>query len=263
MEYGFKCQLSGSFAENTKCFAPDEFDFIFHCQNVINENKYFSITQKVYASIDSIIRFENLNANDSEKLQIVSLLHKDKISCIHVLWKGDQLKDLNILIDVVVCFDGTYIVKSPRNINVRSRDRITVSHHTEEHEMMRSLPIHIKNGFILAKAVRIASISQPDNLESFGLEEAVNVDDVITSFILKACLYDTNRYQSEFDKSKTSHDVAVMIYEKLKIGLNKKQVYSRHSLEYPVDCTECDLEYGCCKQRKLMLAMVEKISLSG
>ena len=30
-------------------------------------------------------------------------------------------------------------------------------------------------------------------------------------------------------------------------------------LLFPVDCTECDHEYGCCKQRKLMLAMVEKI----
>ena len=44
MECGFKCELSGSFAENTKCFAPDEFDFIFHFQNVINDNKYFSRT---------------------------------------------------------------------------------------------------------------------------------------------------------------------------------------------------------------------------
>ena len=125
--------------------------------------------------------------------------------------------------------------------------------------MMKSLSIHIRNGFILAKAVRIASISQPENLESFGLVEAINVDDVITSFILKAHLFDDVGYKSEFDKSKTSHDVALMIYEHLRTSLKEKLIVSNYAGECPVDCTRCDGEYGCCKQRKLMLAMVEKI----
>ena len=33
MKCGFKCELSGSFAENTKCFAPDEFDFLFYSEH--------------------------------------------------------------------------------------------------------------------------------------------------------------------------------------------------------------------------------------
>ena len=102
-----------------------------------------------------------------------------------MLWKGDHFKDLNILIDVVVCFEDVYnncfIVNSRRNVFAQSQHRIKNSYHTKEHRMMRSLPIHIRNGFILAKAVRIASISQPDNLDLFGLEEALNADDVITS----------------------------------------------------------------------------------
>ena len=138
--------------------------------------------------------------------------------------------------------------------------RIKTSYHTKEHEMMRFLPKHIRNGFILAKAVRIASISQPDNLESFELEETINADDVITSFVLKACFLDRCGHSSDYDESKTSLEVAETIYEQLRNSLNKKLLVSSYTLERPVDCTECDNdEYGCCKQRKLMLAMVEKI----
>ena len=121
---------------------------------------------------------------------------------------------------------------------------------------MRSLPIHIRNGFVLANAVRIASISQPDNLELFGLKEAIKVDDFITSFILRACLF--NEYKMDFEGSITSCDVAVFIYEQLKKLLNKNLILSRCANESPVDCTECNHKYRCCKQRKLMFAMVEK-----
>ena len=76
---------------------------------------------------------------------------------------------------------------------------------------------------------------------------------------MKAFLFDYDGYESEFDTSKTCHDVAVMIYEHLLSSLQNKLVRSRYAVERPVDCTECDHEYGCCKQRKLMLAMVEKI----
>ena len=53
--------------------------------------------------------------------------------------------------------------------------------------------------------------------------------------------------------------MAVMIYEQLRSSLEAKRVYSRYTYEFPVNCNECDYEYGCCKQRKLMLAMVEQI----
>ena len=225
--------------------------------------RFFSISQKVYSAIDSIIRFENHGIESyTEKLKIMSLLHKDKISCIHMLWRSDLFKDIDILIDVVVCFKNEKIVKALRNCTDLSLDRIKDSHHSKEHQLMRSLPVHTRNGFILAKAVRIASIAQPYNIESFGLEEAVNVDDVITSFILKAHVFHEEIFKSDFDKYITPQDVAVAVYEHVKTNLDKKQIsasYASYIKEYPVDCTECDHEYGCCKQRKLMLAMVDKI----
>ena len=130
---------------------------------------------------------------------------------------------------------------------------------------------NIINGYILAKALRIANISQPDNLESFGLEETINVDDVITSFIFKAYLLDKDGHTADFvsryykmGRNVSLYElhpvvVAKLIYEQLRFDLIKKEIISSHTKEWPVDCRVCEHEYGCCKQRKLMLAMVEKI----
>ena len=93
----------------------------------------------------------------------------------------------------------------------------------------------------------------------FELEETIKVDDVITSFILKAYLLDRNERQWNYFQARTLYEVAVTIYEQLLWSLNYKLIISFYASETPVDCTECDHEYGCCKERKLMLAMVEKI----
>ena len=125
--------------------------------------------------------------------------------------------------------------------------------------MIRNLPKHVTNGLILAKAVRIASIAQPENIESFELQEPIKTDDVISSFILKACLFSYDKQKKEFDKCLTPHDVATKIYELLQTYLNERLVKSEYSHEEPVHCTYCAVERGCCKRRNLMLAMVEKI----
>ena len=75
---------------------------------------------------------------------------------------------------------------------------------------------------------------------------------------MKSCLFNKYGYKSEFNKSNTS-SVAVRIYEHLRTRLKENWVYSSYTRESPVNCRNCDLEYGCCKQRKLMLAMVENI----
>ena len=76
---------------------------------------------------------------------------------------------------------------------------------------------------------------------------------------MKACLLDRSGHKSNYHELKTPIEVAEAIYEQLKTSLNKKLVVSTTTSERPVDCTKCDHEYGCCKQRKLMLAMVEKV----
>ena len=66
----------------------------------------------------------------------------------------------------------------------------------------------MRNGFILAKAVRIAKISKPDNIASFELQETIETDDVISSFILKACLFNYSKEKEDFKSCLTPHLVA-------------------------------------------------------
>ena len=56
--------------------------------------------------------------------------------------------------------------------------------------MIAFLPQNVKNGLILAKTVRIASIARPveDLTSHYGLQEDIHVDDFLTSYLLKMCL---------------------------------------------------------------------------
>jgi hypothetical protein len=126
---------------------------------------------------------------------------------------------------------------------------------------MTSLKPHEKQGFILAKAVRIASIAQPDNLELFDLEENIKVDDVITSFLLRMCLPNEIDNKNDFKECSTPHAVALEIYEILLKGLQSRELESKFLGERVYFCSNrhCKTERGCCKRRRFMIAMVEKI----
>ena len=106
---------------------------------------------------------------------------------------------------------------------------------------------------------RSACIAQPRNIQSYDLAETVNVDDLISSFILKACLFDKKGPCTNFSDCKSPLSVSVMIYERLLEKLDTKLVESLYTGEKPVDCTNCKIVRGCCKRRKLMMAMGKEI----
>ena len=72
-------------------------------------------------------------------------------------------------------------------------------------------------------------------------------------------MFGKHKHKKDYGACLTPYDVTAQIYILLLQYLNKRKVKSKRNNEYPVDCTECEVERGCCKRRKLMLAMVEKI----
>ena len=258
----FSFSLSGSFAEDTKCFAPDEFDFSLEYKATvenISEEDLNVLPLKVYVFIDSMIRNEDLVLESKMgNLRLVSLLYGDKISNLHFLWTGKETKGLDITVDLAVC-KGEKVYKHVRHFKGTQNNALQATNHIKEQQMIRDLPAILRHGFILAKAVRIASIAQPNNIETFDLQETIKTDDVISSFILKACLFGEDIHKEQFNECSTPHDVATTIYELLQEYLNDKHVFSAYNNEDPVGCSFCEVERGCCKRRKLMFAMVEKI----
>ena len=256
-----QCKISGSFLENSKCFASDELDFVFWTKSDIRYDKYIGIA--TYYCIDSLIRSNHPSTHSPDpRLQLVCLRFGNKISSLLFKWKGIEFPDLDIKVDVAVC-DKIEIAKQSRFME---DDYIGHKRHkcSELSQLMSGLKRHEKQGFILAKAVRIASIAQPDNLDSFDLEENINVDDVITSFLLRMCLPNEKDNKDEFEDCSTPHAVALKIYEILLQALQVRKLKSEFLREFVYFCSnqdgyECTVERGCCKRRRFMIAMVEKI----
>ena len=121
---------------------------------------------------------------------------------------------------------------------------------------MRKMPYLVKQRFILAKAVRIASISRPDEKDLKDLVEAVNADDVISSYILKTMiLWDEHVFRNYRDRTPAA--MAHKIYEALHRKLEGKRLKFIRDASW--NCTKCVFEKGCCKRMQFMLAMVRKI----
>ena len=110
------------------------------------------------------------------------------------------------------------------------------------------------------------------------------MDDVITSYMLKTCLMKQLPRHSKSEKCNCSDEFpqteqtqetqckwpvverdsacgwAIRIYEKLKTDLEAKEIttwYGKYSRL--MDCSDCKVERGCCKKRKLTLAMTSQI----
>ena len=190
---------------------------------------------------------------------MVSLLYGNKISSLHLKWNGQLHTDFDIVVDLAICYKNA-VFKRARYFKENPRIKtLHTSYHDTEMDMIRKLPVHLRHGFILAKAVRISSIAQPDSIQSFELQETVKIDDFISSFILKACLFGEDKHKDEFVNCSTPLDVSILIYELLQKYLNEKKSESKYCYEYPVFCIDCEVERGCCKLRKFMLAMVENV----
>ena len=227
----------------------------------IEDVKNIGIT--TYYCIDSLIRSNHPSTHSPDpRLQLVCLRFGNKISSLLFKWKGIEFPDLDIKVDVAVC-DKDRIAKQSR---FAEDDFLLFPYHESGkiNTIMNGLKRHEKQGFILAKAVRIASIAQPDNLDSFDLEENINVDDVITSFLLRMCLPNEKDNKDEFEDCSTPHAVALKIYEILLQALQARKLESKFLDKEVYFCSnhngyDCTVERGCCKRRRFMIAMVEKI----
>ena len=112
---------------------------------------------------------------------------------------------------------------------------------------------------IISKAVRLENIVGVYILSSY-LEKNLNIKDILTSFVLKAALYNKRRYIQD-NNIKDPVEIATKTYMYLLKKLRTKKFYTDMDRyhERIVDCFQCTVESGCCKRRKLMMAMCERI----
>ena len=310
--FSFKPILCGSMAEGTKCYQPDEFDFICELTSDALETDdmqiqsfdarfadltandgYIGILKfaaRFYAAIDFTIKHSpQVNSKGLFRdLQVLSnsFLLQNKISRLRLAWNGQFFQRMNVYVDLVpavysYCEDepNPFKVKPHRTLLISKTSRhdeacrntyFDVSHSSVEQTVIASLPVNMKHGLILAKAVRLASIARPteDVTSHYGLQEDIHVDDFITSYMLKTRLMQLLHRHSETEDCRYKERQArrwmacgwaIKIYEQLKKDLEAKKLGVWHTGIILMNCTYCEVEYGCCKKRKLTLAMTSQI----
>ena len=257
------CTIAGSFREKTKCFAPDELDFVFwrNTKKALCRSK----GNVVYQCIDSLIRSNDKSTQSSDpRLKLVCVQFGNNLSSILFKWKGIEFPNLAVKVHVALCTQNKIAKLSRFKEDALNKEKFPNHHLYSLHRLIDELNRHEKQGFILAKAVRIASIAQPDNLDSFDLEENIKVDDVITTFLLQMCLPNEVDFKDDFNLCLTPYAVACKIYEILLEQIQSRKLHSNFLNETIYFCSDksdksCLSDRGCCKHRQMMTAMVAKI----
>ena len=289
-------------AERTKCYQPNEFDYICMLnamerhmdpyQDIDERYSAFELHSGTYDVVKIASAFYTVlnrvlgELNETEAkfgrlfLHKQTLLFADKVSRLQLLWKGDCFHNMVVYVDMAIglplkheynkplplgvkCDSFCRIIKAPRHdIDVvRTSALCPVSFSFQESEIFQAAPSSVRGGFILAKAVRIADIARPEEhlTSHYGLLEDVHVDDLLTSYMLKTSLMKLLPRDGRLVERDSACGWAIRIYERLKADLEAKKISSWYD-EFPrlIDCTECKVERGCCKRRKLMLAMTSQ-----
>ena len=212
----------------------------------------------VYFQIDNMIRNSDAAVtSDDSRLIMTSVLHENKIAKVHAIWKGERFENMDILIDIVIVCSDTLLKTFRHNVVSMDNHKLPVFNFDQLRHFRQISPCVVQ-GYILSKAIRLASIAKPKNIDSFDLEESVKVDDVITSHLLTIMAIDIEQQRNGFE-TLTTFDVALNIYKLLQSILINGYSNNSDYVTARTACQSCKVERGCCKRRKLMKEMVENI----
>ena len=244
--------LSGSVAEGTKVGFPDEYDFILHLHELQDEfdksEEPLEYPTHLGQSFDSVTIFaeyndafikqvrEHKNINNFHHLSSQIQTSNIKPFSITLHWNGNFFKDLRVNIDIVPAFKITYQKAQKRLLHVGKESannqifvvtkddqydlsHLRLSHSLHERDLLQNLPMHAKNGYRLAKAVRHAEVWPGVQLPDMTV---ASVDKYITTYMIKTCLLftvtecDHNELEDKEWLSPLSIKWAIKIFEQMK-----------------------------------------------
>ena len=220
---------------------------------------------------------------NNEKFSITmgtfALHFEDKISRLVVGYNSHYFNDLEISIDLapagyrpdiplplnVECHEHYALAKVSRfddeNIN------FSVSYSLGEQTLMASLPEHMRDGYILAKAIRLTAICEQPGLSREDLQdlEPIDIQKYISSYTLKNCLFIIlkNIKKGQMGGIESCRFAwADATYGELIDQLETKRCIDVWYDESGtlLNCTNHDEDiYSCCQKRRLILALCYQI----
>ena len=248
--------LSGSVAEGTKVGLPDEYDFILHLHELQDEfdknEDTLEYNSPLRMNFDiSTIFAKYLDAFTQQVLQYQQHM-KDfhllkpplvtvtvKPFSMTLLWNGNCFKYLQINIDFVPAFKISHHKAQARRLILETEsansqifavfkqdffksDYLRLSYSLYERDLLQALPLYVKNGYRLAKAVLHTEVCPNMQLTDRTI---ASVDKYVTTYMLKTCLLHVVK-ESEIIHmedndwlSPLSIKWAIKIYEQMKFFL--------------------------------------------
>ena len=293
-------ELSGSVAEGTKVGLPDEYDFILHLHKLQSEFDCSNIKTKFPSAPHLNVKLaepsmfteyyeafyqEMLNYQHSKNF----FLHQtgERISVrpytVTLSYNGKSFKNLNIDIDLVPAFEISYqeleathheirqectytqILAVPKEAKAMGEDlRLSFSLH--ERDVLKSLPMYVKNGYCLAKAVRHIEVCPWVKVSGMKF---VSVDEHVTTYMLKTCLLhvmkecEHNQLEDNEWLSPLSIKWAIKIYEQMKFFLEIFEGRIPSYFQPTADiCSEFDLTQELGEYREECNRRTQKIRLT-
>ena len=194
------------------------------------DDKLYLVPLKVshtfYSLCREIIRSSDKNAFAPLYLSEHSFDLRDKISQLQLLWRGDDNnEELTVNVDLAPSFkinDHILIAKKSRHLNDLEYDHKTgaivntnyfhVSDAEKQRRQIKKLPREAKQGLLIAKAARVASICHPGNLRGLGETDNISATSVITSYMLRSSLLSVPERRDL--PMRTPYEFAQAIYER-------------------------------------------------
>ena len=161
-----------------------------------------------------------------------------------------------------------------RQHNLKCYDSVRLLHDTRvnlgtsviENHIIKSLPKVIRDGYKLAKAMRITLIIQSIVPQLIELDVTSNIHNVIKTYYLKTCvLFLTETYVHDQSCTESAFDWAIFIYETLRECLIERKIpqFFDKKLKFSCSCTQFgNRRNPCCRLRLAMLLIIDKIQNS-
>ena len=156
--------------------------------------------------LPSLFDTETGQFQDTDLYHDWAFLERKDITALHLRWYGEHYKDMPISIDLVPCIefedfkpaklashDGAgefkyYVL--PKRVHHAETETCSfpVASTTVEQALMKNVSPWIREGYKLAKAIRLTSlITQECAVEL--TEDVTNIHDCVKTYMLKTCLF--------------------------------------------------------------------------
>ena len=166
----------------------------------------YALSQIFYSVVQIILDSDNIK---SEEVTDAFLLRRNKVSTLRIKFKQTNGELLTVHVDLMPAFEVKtlntkpkidfglkperyyVIAKEPRHDSKTTRIDFQKSFSHHEAAIFNNISTEIKEGLILAKSVRLAGVADVSDrdLEDVCLEEKVEIGDLVTSHMLKTCLF--------------------------------------------------------------------------